>query len=116
MSSPSRQKKIISFDLDGTLVDTTYTNWVWEVGVAEMYAQKYGVSLENATETIITEYKRAGDESLIWYDIGYWFDFFNLSQSWQDLLDRHREKIVLFPEVPEVLDALAQYYDLMIDL
>ena len=114
MSTFSQNRKIISFDLDGTLVDTTYTNWVWEVGVAELYAQQYNVSLEDATEIIITEYKRAGDESLIWYDIGYWFDYFKLPASWQDLLDRHRDKIVLFPEVLEVLEALAQHYDLMI--
>lgn len=114
MVSISQKRKIISFDLDGTLVETTYTNWVWEVGVAEIYAQKYGVSLEKATEIIIAEYKRAGDESLIWYDIGYWFDFFNLSASWQEVLDRHREKIALFPEVIEVLEELAHHYDLMI--
>lgn len=105
---------VISFDLDGTLVDNTYTTWIWEEGIPELYAKKYGVSIEEATTRILAEYARVGDESLTWYDIGYWFSFFALPDSWQKLLAEHREKIRLFPESLEVLKQLGQRYDLIV--
>ncbi len=114
MALRSQSKRIVSFDLDGTLVDTAYTNWVWEVGVPEIYARKHGMSLEEATATIIAEYERVGEDSLEWYDIAYWFDFFNLPGRWQELLDSHRAKIALFPEALDVIRMLHRHYDLMV--
>ena len=114
MSTPVPQRRIVSFDLDGTLVETTYTNWVWEVGVPELYAKKNGISLEAATALIVAQYQSVGDESTIWYDIGYWFNLLDLPGTWQDLLDRNREKIRLFPEAVEVLEALRSRYELII--
>nr|MBP7323958.1 HAD family hydrolase [Deltaproteobacteria bacterium] len=104
----------ISFDLDGTLVDAAYTTWVWEVGVPELYAKQHNLTIAEATARIVNEYAAVGDESLLWYDLGYWFDLFDLPGSWHDLLDEHKHRIGLFPEVPEILERLQQHYDLII--
>ncbi|MFH0814044.1 MAG: HAD family hydrolase, partial [Pseudomonadota bacterium] len=67
---------LISFDLDGTLVDATYTMWVWEIGIPELYAQKCNLSFSEAIAKVTADYERVGDASLIWYDIKYWFEYY----------------------------------------
>ena len=108
------EKKIISFDLDSTLIDPTYTTFVWEIGIPQLYAQKHGTALPDATSMVKAEYERIGDSSLEWYDISYWFTYFKLPGRWQDLLEEHRDKIRPFPEVKEVMENLVQDYDLII--
>ncbi len=109
-----KKRKLISFDLDSTLIDPTYTTFVWEIGIPQLYAKKHRISLPEATSIVKAEYERIGDSALEWYDIAYWFDRFQLSGSWEDLLAEHRDKIRPFPEVKEVMDDLAQYYDLIV--
>jgi HAD superfamily hydrolase (TIGR01549 family) len=107
-------KRLISFDLDSTLVDPTYTTFVWEIGIPQLYAKKHSIDLPEATSMVKAEYERIGDSSLEWYDISYWFTYFNLPGRWQDLLEEHRDKIRPFPEVKEVMEDLVQDYDLII--
>jgi len=106
--------KLISFDLDNTLIDTTYTTYVWEIGIPHLYAKKHNISISEATRLVIAEYEKIGDISLEWYDITYWFKYFELPEKWENLMEIHRDKIRPFPEVKEVIKDLAQYYDLII--
>jgi FMN phosphatase YigB (HAD superfamily) len=109
-----KKKKLISFDLDNTLIDPTYTTFVWEIGIPQLYAKKHTISISAATHIVIAEYEKIGDSRLEWYDITYWFKYFELPGRWENLLEAHRDKIRPFPEVKEVLKDLAQYYDLIV--
>ena len=109
-----KKKKLISFDLDSTLVDPAYTTYVWEIGIPQLYAEKYHVSLPEAILLVKAEYERIGDARLEWYDIRYWFKFFELPTRWEDLIAEHCDKIRPFPEVKEVLQELVEHYDLMV--
>jgi len=109
-----RKKRLISFDLDCTLIDATYTTFVWEIGIPQLYAEKHSIDLPSATSIVKAEYERLGDSSLEWYDISYWFRYFKLPGRWQDLMEEHRDKIRPFPEVKEVVENLVQDYDLII--
>lgn len=109
-----KKKKLISFDLDNTLIDPTYTTFVWEIGIPQLYAKKHTISISEATHIVISEYEKIGDSRLEWYDITYWFKYFELPGRWENLLETHRDKIRPFPEVKEVIKDLAQYYDLII--
>ena len=109
-----KKKKLISFDLDSTLVDPTYTTFVWEIGIPQLYAKKYNISLSEAKSIVISEYKRIGDSTLEWYDIKYWFKYFGLPGRWENLLEEHRDKIRPFPEVKEVMEDLVQYFELIV--
>lgn len=106
--------RLISFDLDGTLVDFTYSSLVWEVGVPQLYAQKNAITLSEATTIVTTEYERTGDVSLEWYDIAYWFKRFDLPGTGQRLMEKHRKKVRLYPEAKEILGVLRQRYELIV--
>ncbi len=98
--------KVISFDMDGTLVDPEYTEWVWIHGIPTLYAEKMGIPFKEAKEFVINEYLKVGEEELEWYDIKYWFHFFNLGQNWKTLMEQYSDKINVYPDVNHLLERL----------
>ena len=48
-------KKVISFDLDGTLVQGKFGDMVWRHGIPGKYAEKYGVRLKEAQRLILKD-------------------------------------------------------------
>jgi HAD superfamily hydrolase (TIGR01549 family) len=108
------KKKLISFDLDSTLIDPSYTTYVWEIGVPRLYAKKHNISLSEAISIVTAEYDRIGDSALEWYDIKYWFEYLKLPGRWENLLEEYRDKIQPFPEVKEVMEDLVQHHDLIV--
>jgi HAD superfamily hydrolase (TIGR01493 family) len=108
------QRGYISFDLDGTLVDSEFVDLVWLKGIPELYAQKERMDLFRAQEVVINEYNKVGDGVLEWYDIGYWFNHFGLPRKWEDLLEQYSHNVRVYPEVHEVLSQLWEKYSLII--
>ena len=106
--------KVISFDLDGTLVESEFSEWVWGVGIPQLFAEKKGIPFDEAKEIVQGEYRKVGDGSLEWYDIKYWFDVFQLTDSWKSLLNRFSHKIKTYPGVSRVLQDLSSRYRVII--
>jgi putative hydrolase of the HAD superfamily len=107
-------KKIISFDLDGTLVHGKYGDMVWNHGIPEEYARKYGMSFEDAKRLIRAQYEAVGDTSIEWYHIDLWLKKFDLPVPASTLLDRYESHIEAFPDTVEVLQTLATQYILIV--
>jgi FMN phosphatase YigB (HAD superfamily) len=101
-------KKLISFDLDGTLVDAAYGNVVWNHGIPEEYAKKYGMSFEAARDYIMNEYRAVGDGDILWYHIEHWLAKFDLAVPPHVLLDRFERHIAVHDGVAEVLRQLSR--------
>lgn len=114
INSQKQAKKILSFDLDGTLVDLAFTDLVWHQGIPELYAQKTGIDLVQAREQVLLEYRKVGDGALEWYDIAYWFGYFDLPGGWENLLERYASQVCVYPEVHEVLSQLQKQYSLIV--
>jgi len=106
--------KIISFDLDGTLVKSTYADKVWLEGLPTLYSKEKNIPLKQAKERIYKLYKEVGENKKEWYDIDWWFKKFDLKGSWQNLLKNYRDKIQLFPETIEILEELTNNFKLII--
>jgi putative hydrolase of the HAD superfamily len=98
--------KIISFDMDGTLVDPEFTDWVWSHGIPTLYAKKVGIPFEEAKAFVVNEYLKVGEGAIEWYDIKYWFQWFQLEQSWSMLMKQYADKINIYPDVNSVLEHL----------
>jgi putative hydrolase of the HAD superfamily len=106
--------KFISFDMDGTLIDPEFTDWVWHYGIPSLYAEKMRLSLEAAKAYVLEEYRKVGEKALEWYDIKYWFQFFRLEESWRTLMKRFVEKIKVYPDVNPILERLYDRYPIVL--
>jgi putative hydrolase of the HAD superfamily len=106
--------KIISFDMDGTLVDPEFTDWVWGHGIPTLYAEKAGLPFEEAKGFVVKEYLKVGEGAIEWYDIKYWFGFFQLAENWKVLMERYTDKIKVYPDVHPLLERLRDNYPLVL--
>ena len=106
--------KIISFDMDGTLVDAEFTDWVWGHGIPTLYAEKVGLSFEEAKAFVTQEYLKVGEGAIEWYDIKYWFRFFQLEESWRGVMERYKDKIKVYPDVNHILERLGRNFPLVL--
>jgi len=106
--------KIISFDMDGTLVDAEFTDWVWGHGIPTLYAAKVGLSFEEAKAFVMQEYLKVGEGAIEWYDIKYWFRFFQLEESWRGVMERYTDKIKVYPDVNHILERLEGRFPLVL--
>ncbi|MFZ2330729.1 MAG: HAD family hydrolase [Atribacterota bacterium] len=105
--------KIISFDIDGTLVDSDYNDLIWHKAVPEMVAEKNGLNFEEAVEIVKREYDKVGEDDYRWYDIKYWISFFQLGVGYQELLQKYEQNIVIFSDVTPTLEQLYRQYQII---
>ncbi|MHC1610355.1 MAG: HAD family hydrolase [Candidatus Methanospirareceae archaeon] len=107
--------KVVSFDVDGTLVTTGFVDSVWLRGIPEAYAERRGLSFEEAFEYVKSEYDKIGEYRIEWYKIDYWLRKFDLEISYEDLFKRYEGEIGIYEEVERVLAALKEEgYDLIV--
>ncbi len=107
-------KKVISFDLDGTLVQGKFGEMVWHQGIPRKYSEKHGVRFDEAQKLILREYEIIGDANLLWYDVEYWLAKFGLAVSAHELLETYIDHIEVIPHALDVLQSLKAHYRLVI--
>lgn len=106
--------KVVSFDVDGTLVTPDFSYAVWFEGIPALYSRRHNVSLDEARELADKEYREIGEWRIEWYDIKYWFERFGLGNYYQKVLDDYRHRVTCYPEVPQALSALGRDYKLIV--
>lgn len=109
-----KRPKTISFDLDGTLVDHSFSSAIWREAVPRLVASARGMTLEEAKWWVLSQYDQVGESSLEWYDLSYWYRRFCIEEDWRETLASHRHLIRTFPEVEGVLRRLSRDYELII--
>ncbi len=106
--------RVISLDMDGTLMKSGFVDKVWMEGMPMLYAEKSGVEFALAKEFVMGEYMKIGSDRLEWYDLAYWIDKFGLKIGKDELLQMYEDDIEPYPEVQEVLDLLRDRYALVV--
>lgn len=106
--------RVVSFDLDGTLVTQKFGDMVWNHGIPLEFSRKYGIPFDEARRMILSEYASVGDENPLWYDIDYWVKRFGLDVTVKELLNRYEEFIELREGVIETLRDLKGRFNLIL--
>ena len=81
--------KVISFDVDGTLVDLEYNDLIWFKEIPELVAKKKKINFEKSLKYVYEEYTKLGEHNLNWYDINYWITYFRLKVSPKKILEKY---------------------------
>jgi putative hydrolase of the HAD superfamily len=106
--------KVISFDVEGTLVTPQFSQAIWYQAIPLIYADKWGVSLEKAQILVKQEYDRIGSRRKEWYDIKFWFKYFNFNCNFKAVLNEYQNQVCFYPEAILVLKQLSQNYPLIV--
>jgi len=106
--------EIISFDVDGTLVDLEYNDLIWFKEIPELIAKKKRISFEKSLKYVGEEYNKLGEHNLNWYDINYWVTYFGLKVSPKNILDKYESQVKIFSEVIPLLEELKKNFILIV--
>ena len=105
--------KVVSFDVEGTLVTPDYSYAVWFEAIPQRYAEKHNIDFTQAKAIVEEEYKKVGDQRLEWYDVWYWFKKLDLGIP-ISVMQECRNKVSYYPEVMDVLESLSNKYTLSV--
>jgi putative hydrolase of the HAD superfamily len=106
--------KIISFDLDGTLVKKDFVDYFWLELIPELYSIKNKIELKKAKEYIFNEYDKIGKEDIRWYLPNYWLNYFNLNMDSKILLKKISNRIEYYQDALSFLEIASKKYTLII--
>ena len=106
--------KIISFDVDGTLVDLEYNDLIWFKEIPELVAKKKKISFEGSLKLVQDEYTKLGEHNLNWYDINYWISYFGLEISPDKIFEKYELQVQIYPEVIPLLEELKKDFILIV--
>jgi HAD superfamily hydrolase (TIGR01549 family) len=106
--------RVVSFDVDGTLVDSSFTDHVWLEGIPLLYASRHAIDIASAKRIVREEYDKIGEEDIRWYQLDYWFSHFDLKESPHHLLDTYKHHMSLYDDVIQVLESLSADYTLIV--
>lgn len=96
----------LMLDMDGTVLDLAYDNYVWKELVPERYAESKGMSIEDARDRLFTKY-RAIQGHIEWYCLDHWSERLGL-----DVLELHRDvnhRIGYLPGAKDFLETMHQH-------
>ena len=92
-------------DMDGTILDLAYDNFMWLKHVPERWAEKNGMTLSDARKRLFAKYGEIQGE-LYWYCLDHWSERLGL-----DVMQLHRdnhERIEYLPGAREFLEAVRE--------
>lgn len=97
------QCETLMLDMDGTVLDLAFDNFMWLTHVPERYAQQNGLDPDEARETLLCKYRELHGQ-LEWYCLDHWSERLGL-----DIAGLHREqnhRIDYLPGARAFLDTL----------
>jgi len=105
--------KVVSFDVEGTMVTTGFSSAIWFEMIPQRYAERWGLSFDQATQKIVQEYDSLGDQHIDWYDVQYWFTRFDLGRA-DIAMEGLQPRVQYYPETKDVLKKLGGVYKLSV--
>ncbi|MCO8045391.1 HAD-IA family hydrolase [Acinetobacter bohemicus] len=97
------EKPAVFFDMDGTLLDLAYDDFIWNELLPVRYAETHGCSLEQSRATLYTFYQQH-NHTLNWYSSSFWTAKVGVDVLAMQI--EHKHKVALRPYCLELLDYL----------
>jgi len=97
----------LMLDMDGTLLDLAFDNYVWKTLIPERYAGKHGLPVDEARRELFGRYGRVQGD-LKWYCLDHWSEALGV-----DILELHREvnhRIGYLPRAEEFLKTMHAHH------
>ncbi len=101
-----KKPRIISFDVDGTLINQNFNELIWENDIPALVAEQRKWDFTKAKNFCLCEYGKLGDKDLRWYDVQHWLKKFNIPILAKDIFKKREQLIVVYPDVLPVLEKL----------
>ena len=79
----------VLLDLDGTLLDLAFDNYIWLARVPEIYAEREGLSLAETHALLAPRFARVAG-TLSWYSIDYWSEQLEIDIAGLHRQEKHR--------------------------
>ncbi len=105
--------EVISFDIDGTLVDPEYNDLIWHQVIPQLVSDKKRIKFTEALNIVQKEYDRIGKNNLDWYNLNYWIKYFSLDTDDKILLQKYENTIKIYQDAPLILEKLSSDYTLI---
>ena len=106
--------KIVSFDLDGTLIKKGFADYFWLELIPKHYSVKYGLTIDEARKIVIGKYEEVGMDDIRWYTPEYWINLFKLNLNVKEELNNIKHLAEPYPDAIEILKNLYGKYSLII--
>ena len=106
--------KIVSFDLDGTLIKKSFTDYFWLELIPKHYSKKYELTIDEAKKIVTEKYEAIGMDDIRWYIPEYWINLFGLDFNVEEELNNIKHLAEPYPDAIEILNSLYDRYDLVI--
>ena len=93
-------------DMDGTLLDLAYDNYMWLEHIPAEYARQNSIAEVEAREILAAKF-RSLEGKLQWYCLDHWSEVLDLNV--KELHRRENDRIVFLPGARDFLDAVLQH-------
>lgn len=95
--------RTVLLDMDGTILDLAFDNFIWREAVPTRYAQARGMTLDEARKELEPRFREVA-HTLPWYDLAYWTRLTGVDLA--ALHEEFRERITIFDGSRAFLDAV----------
>ncbi len=106
--------RVVSMDLDDTLVTREYVDYFWLELVPRLYAEASGLPFEEARRRVFESYDEVGEDDLRWYLPDYWFRRFNIRDRLEEALREAGRRVRPYPDALRVVRELKDSVELVI--
>ncbi len=97
---------VVSFDLDGTLVDKKFDDELWFSYIPRRVSELKGIPLREARRRVMAAYDEIGRENPRWFRLDYWLERFSIPETQEEVIERLARCVGVYTDVAPCLDAL----------
>ena len=95
--------ELVLLDMDGTMLDLAFDNYIWRTAVPTRYGARLGLSLEEARKQLEPRFIAVA-HTLPWYDTDYWSEVTGVNVA--ALHEEYRDRIGILDGTVAFLDAV----------